>query len=181
MSFVTNTNWQAYGGESTLSYLSQMAGLSVQNFVSAAVGMAAAAALIRGIARRSTDRIGNFWADLVRSNLYILLPISFVLALFFVSQGMVQNFDPYVEATTVEGAAQVIPGGPAASQIAIKDLGTNGGGFFNANSAHPFENPTPLTNAVIVADDVAHLRRLRVRLRRHGRDDHGRAMPSMPR
>jgi K+-transporting ATPase ATPase A chain len=150
VSFVTNTNWQAYGGESTMSYFSQMAGLSVQNFVSAAVGMAAAAALIRGIARRSSDQIGNFWTDLVRSNLYILLPLSIVVALFFVSQGMVQNFDPYVEATTVEGASQVIPLGPAASQISIKDLGTNGGGFFNANSAHPFENPTPLTNAVIV-------------------------------
>ena len=150
VSFVTNTNWQAYGGESTMSYLSQMAGLSVQNFVSAAVGMAAAAALIRGIARRNSDRIGNFWTDLVRSNLYVLLPISLVLALFFVSQGMVQNFDPYVEVATIEGAGQVIPGGPAASQIAIKELGTNGGGFFNANSAHPFENPTPLTNTVLV-------------------------------
>lgn len=155
VSFVTNTNWQAYGGESTLSYLSQMAGLSVQNFVSAAVGMAAAAALIRGIARRTTDRIGNFWVDLVRSNLYVLLPISLVVALFFVSQGMVQNFDAYREVTTIEGAAQVIPGGPAASQIAIKDLGTNGGGFFNANSAHPFENPTPLSNAVVVVAMLA--------------------------
>ena len=155
VSFVTNTNWQAYGGESTMSYLSQMAGLSVQNFVSAAVGMAAAAALIRGIARRSTDRIGNFWVDLVRSNLYVLLPLATVMALFFVSQGMVQKFDPYVEATTVEGASQVIPLGPAASQISIKDIGTNGGGFFNANSAHPFENPTPLSNAVIVVAMLA--------------------------
>jgi K+-transporting ATPase ATPase A chain len=160
VSFVTNTNWQAYGGESTLSYLSQMVGLSVQNFVSAAVGMAAAAALIRGIARRPNreglgDRIGNFWVDLVRSNLYILVPLSLVVALFFISQGMVQNFNPYVEATTVEGVTQVIPGGPAASQIAIKDLGTNGGGFFNANSAHPFENPTPLSNAVIVVAMLA--------------------------
>jgi K+-transporting ATPase ATPase A chain len=170
ISFVTNTNWQAYGGESTMSYLSQMAGLTVQNFVSAAVGMAAAAAFIRSIARRpdraaSGDhrlgnhpagnhrdggRIGNFWVDLVRSNLYVLLPISLVLALFLVGQGVVQNFDPYLEATTLEGAGQAIPGGPAASQIAIKDLGTNGGGFFNANSAHPFENPTPFSNAVIV-------------------------------
>ncbi len=155
VSFVTNTNWQAYGGESTMSYLSQMAGLSVQNFVSAAVGMAAAAALIRGIARRSTDRIGNFWVDLVRSNLYVLVPIAFVVGLFFVSQGMVQTFDPYVEATTVEGADQVIPLGPAASQIAIKDIGTNGGGFFNANSAHPFENPTPLSNGVIIVAMLA--------------------------
>jgi K+-transporting ATPase ATPase A chain len=155
VSFVTNTNWQAYGGESTMSYLSQMAGLSVQNFVSAAVGMAAAAALIRGIARRSSDRIGNFWVDLVRSNLYVLVPIAFVVGLFFVSQGMVQTFDPYVEATTVEGAGQVIPLGPAASQIAIKDIGTNGGGFFNANSAHPFENPTPLSNGVIIVAMLA--------------------------
>ena len=155
VSFVTNTNWQTYGGESTMSYLSQMGGLSVQNFVSAAVGMAAAAALIRGIARRSSDRIGNFWVDLVRSNLYVLVPIAFVVGLFFVSQGMVQTFDPYVEATTVEGANQVIPLGPAASQIAIKDIGTNGGGFFNANSAHPFENPTPLSNAVIVVAMLA--------------------------
>lgn len=154
VSFVTNTNWQVYGGESTLSYLSQMAGLAVQNFVSAGVGMAAAAAFIRGIARRhdtaQSGKIGNFWFDLVRSVLYVLVPISLVLALFFVSQGMVQNFDPYRAVTTVEGAVQVIPGGPAASQIAIKDLGTNGGGFFNPNSAHPFENPTPWTNAVIV-------------------------------
>ena len=164
VSFVTNTNWQTYGGESTLSYLSQMAGLTVQNFMSAAVGMAVAAAFIRSIARRadrgapargsahpSDGRIGNFWADLVRSNLYVLAPVSLVLALFLVGQGVVQNFDPYVEATTLEGATQVIPGGPAASQIAIKEAGTNGGGFFNANSAHPFENPTPLSNAVIVA------------------------------
>jgi K+-transporting ATPase ATPase A chain len=164
ISFVTNTNWQAYGGESTMSYLSQMAGLTVQNFVSAAVGMAAAAALIRSIARRpdrdasrhaSDGRIGNFWVDLVRSNLYVLLPISLVLALFLIGQGVVQNFDPYLEATTLEGAVQVIPGGPAASQIAIKEVGTNGGGFFNANSAHPFENPTPLSNQVIVAAMLA--------------------------
>jgi K+-transporting ATPase ATPase A chain len=150
VSFVTNTNWQTYGGESTLSYLSQFAGLCVQNFVSAGVGMAAAAALIRGIARRSTEMIGNFWSDLVRSVVYVLLPLSFVFALFLVSQGVVQNLGSYSEVTTVEGAVQVIPGGPAASQVAIKDLGTNGGGFFNANSAHPFENPTPLSNAVIV-------------------------------
>ena len=165
VSFVTNTNWQAYGGESTMSYLSQMAGLTVQNFVSAAVGMAAAAALIRSIARRpdrdasgdhmTAGSIGNFWVDLVRSNLYVLAPISIVLALFLVGQGVVQNFDPYLEATTLEGAVQVIPGGPAASQIAIKDVGTNGGGFFNANSAHPFENPTPLSNAVIVVAMLA--------------------------
>jgi K+-transporting ATPase ATPase A chain len=149
VSFVTNTNWQAYGGESKMSYLSQFAGLTVQNFVSAAVGMAAAAALIRAVARRNTDKIGNFWVDLVRSNVYVLLPISLLFSFVLVSQGVVQNFDPYTEVATVEGAAQVIPGGPAAGQVAIKDLGTNGGGFFNANSAHPFENPTPLSNAVI--------------------------------
>lgn len=154
VSFVTNTNWQAYGGESTLSYLSQMAGLAVQNFASAAVGMAAAAALIRGITRHrgspTGGRIGNFWVDLVRSILYVLVPLSFALSLVLVSQGVVQNFAPYSEVTTLEDSVQVIPGGPAASQVAIKDLGTNGGGFFNANSAHPFENPTPLSNAVIV-------------------------------
>ncbi len=155
VSFVTNTNWQAYGGESTMSYLSQFGGLTVQNFVSAAVGMASAAALIRAIARRNTDKIGNFWVDLVRSNLYVLVPISLTFAFILISQGVVQNFDPYTEATTIEGAAQVIPGGPAASQIAIKDLGTNGGGFFNANSAHPFENPTPLSNAVIIVSMLA--------------------------
>jgi K+-transporting ATPase ATPase A chain len=150
VSFVTNTNWQAYGGESTLSYLSQLGGLCVQNFVSAGAGMAAAAALIRGIARRNAERIGNFWTDLVRSIVYVLLPLSLVVALFLVSQGVVQNFGAYTEVTTLEGATQVIPGGPAASQVAIKDLGTNGGGFFNANSAHPLENPTPLSNTVIV-------------------------------
>lgn len=155
VSFVTNTNWQAYGGESTMSYLSQFGGLTVQNFVSAAVGMASAAALIRAIARRNTDKIGNFWVDLVRSNLYVLLPMSLLFAVILMSQGVVQNFDPYTEATTIEGAAQVIPGGPAASQVAIKDLGTNGGGFFNANSAHPFENPTPLSNAVIIVAMLA--------------------------
>jgi K+-transporting ATPase ATPase A chain len=155
VSFVTNTNWQVYGGESTMSYLSQMGGLAVQNFVSAAVGMAAAAALIRGIARRTGDRIGNFWVDLVRSNLYVLVPMALVISLFFVSQGMVQNFNPYQDVTTLEGVEQVIPGGPGASQIAIKDIGTNGGGFFNANSAHPFENPTPLSNAVIVVAMLA--------------------------
>jgi K+-transporting ATPase ATPase A chain len=146
ISFVANTNWQAYGGESTLSYLVQMAALTVQNFVSAAVGIAAAVVLIRGFARQQANSIGNFWVDLTRATLYILLPISFIAALFLCSQGVIQNFEAYTHAKTVEGATQVIAQGPVASQEAIKMLGTNGGGFFNANSAHPFENPTPVTN-----------------------------------
>lgn len=146
VSFVTNTNWQGYAGETTMSYLTQMVALAVQNFLSAATGMAVAIALARGIARKSSGNIGNFWADMTRSIVYILLPLSFVMALLLVSQGVVQTFSPYVDATTVEGAKQSIPLGPVASQIAIKQIGTNGGGFFNANSAHPFENPTPLTN-----------------------------------
>ncbi len=145
-SFVTNTNWQAYSGENTMSYLTQMLGLGVQNFFSAATGIVVLLALIRGLTRRSTNTIGNFWADLVRSTVYILLPLCFVLALALVSQGVVQTFSAYSNATTLEGAQQVIPLGPAASQIAIKQLGTNGGGFFGVNSAHPFENPTPLSN-----------------------------------
>jgi K+-transporting ATPase ATPase A chain len=145
-SFTTNTNWQSYGGESTLSYLSQMAGLTVHNFVSAATGIALAVALIRGFARRSANTIGNFWVDLTRCTLYILLPISFVAALFLVWQGMPQNLGAYIEATTLEGAKQTIAQGPVASQVAIKMLGTNGGGFFNANAAHPYENPTALSN-----------------------------------
>lgn len=149
-SFTSNTNWQGYAGEVTMSYLSQMAGLAYQNFVSAAVGMALAIAFIRGIARRETDALGNFWVDMVRGSLYILLPLSFILALFLVSQGVAQNFKPYDTAKLIDpqGQApeQVIAQGPAASQIAIKQLGTNGGGFFNVNSAHPFENPTPLSN-----------------------------------
>jgi K+-transporting ATPase ATPase A chain len=146
VSFMTNTNWQAYSGEAQLSYFSQMIGLTFQNFVSAATGIAALLALARGFARRSTNTLGNFWADLVRGVLYVLLPLSIVLALVLVSQGVVQNFSDYSTAKTLEGAEQVIPMGPAASQIAIKQLGTNGGGFFGVNSAHPFENPTPLTN-----------------------------------
>lgn len=146
ISFVTNTNWQAYSGEAALSYLSQMVGLTVQNFVSAAVGIAAMMALVRGLARRSGQTLGNFWADLVRSTLYILLPLSIILTVLLVSQGVVQNFSAYQNATTLEGAQQVIPMGPAASQIAIKQLGTNGGGFFGVNSAHPFEDPTPWAN-----------------------------------
>jgi potassium-transporting ATPase potassium-binding subunit len=145
-SFTTNTNWQSYGGETTMSYLSQMMQLTFHNFTSAAAGMAAAVALARGIARRSGGRLGNFWADLVRGTLYILLPLAFVLALVLVQQGVIQNFAQYVTATTVEGAKQVLAMGPAASQIAIKQLGTNGGGFFNVNSAHPFENPTAISN-----------------------------------
>jgi potassium-transporting ATPase potassium-binding subunit len=175
VSFATNTNWQGYGGETTMSYLTQMLGLTVQNFVSAAAGMATLAAFIRGFARRSAKTIGNFWVDLTRTTLYILLPLSFILALILVSQGVVQTFKPYATATVVQpteydepvtdkdGKAvldakgqpktkksklteQVIAVGPAASQIAIKQLGTNGGGFFNVNSAHPFENATPLSN-----------------------------------
>jgi K+-transporting ATPase ATPase A chain len=147
-SFVTNTNWQNYGGESTMGYLVQMAGLTVQNFVSAATGVALALALVRGFANRQANTIGNFWVDLTRCVLYILLPISFVAALFFISQGVPQNLGAYVEATTLEGAKQTIAQGPVASQLAIKMLGTNGGGFFNANSAHPYENPTALSNLV---------------------------------
>jgi K+-transporting ATPase ATPase A chain len=145
-SFTTNTNWQSYGGESTMSYLVQMAGLTVHNFVSAATGIALAVALIRGFSRRSANTIGNFWVDLTRCTLYILLPISLVAALVLVWQGMPQNLGAYVEATTLEGAKQTIAQGPVASQVAIKMLGTNGGGFFNANAAHPYENPTPLSN-----------------------------------
>ena len=159
ISFATNTNWQAYSGESTLSYLTQMLGLAVQNFVSAATGMAVLVALARGLARKQVETIGNFWVDLTRSTLYVLLPLSLVLALALVSQGVVQSFGPAAEATLVEPISeptgdaavapittQSVPLGPAASQIAIKQLGTNGGGFFGVNSAHPLENPTPLSN-----------------------------------
>ncbi len=148
LSFVTNTNWQGYSGEGTMGYLVQMAGLTVQNFASAATGIAIAMALIRGFSRASTRTVGNFWADLVRSTLYVLLPISMLCALFYVSQGVTQTLGSYVDATTVEGARQTIAVGPTASQLAIKMLGTNGGGFFNANSAHPFENPTALANLI---------------------------------
>jgi potassium-transporting ATPase potassium-binding subunit len=146
VSFSTNTNWQSYGGEATMSHLSQMLGLGVHNFVSAAAGMAVMAALIRGLARRRASTIGNFWVDLTRSITRILLPLCFVFALVLVSQGVIQNFHGFTEVGTVEGPAQMIPGGPVASQIAIKQLGTNGGGFFNVNSAHPFENSTPFNN-----------------------------------
>jgi K+-transporting ATPase ATPase A chain len=177
VSFVTNTNWQAYSGEAAMSYFTQMCALAVQNFLSAATGMAVAFALIRGFARRSADGIGNFWVDLTRGTLYVLLPLSTLVAVILMAQGVIQNFDPYRQATTVErltyeqprldaagqpllgpdGApltdtltttTQLLPMGPVASQEAIKMIGTNGGGFFNANSAHPFENPTPLSNFV---------------------------------
>jgi K+-transporting ATPase ATPase A chain len=148
VSFTTNTNWQNYSGESALSYLVQMAGMTMHNFTSAAVGMAIAVALVRGFVRQQVNAIGNFWADIVRATVYVLLPISIVVALFFCSQGMIQNLHPYTTATGLEGGAQTIAQGPVASQEAIKMLGTNGGGFFGANSAHPFENPTPLTNFV---------------------------------
>lgn len=146
VSFTTNTNWQSYSGESTMSHLSQMVGLVPHNFMSAATGIAVAIALTRGLARRSADAIGNFWVDLTRATLYILLPLSIALALVLVARGVPQTLDGFVTATGVEGAEQTIGRGPMASQEAIKELGTNGGGFFNANSAHPFENPTPLTN-----------------------------------
>jgi potassium-transporting ATPase potassium-binding subunit len=148
VSFVTNTNWQAYGGETTMGYLVQMAGLTVHNFLSAATGIAMALALIRGFARREAKSIGNFWVDVTRCTLYLLLPACVVITLFYIWQGIPQNLGAYVDATTLEGAKQTIALGPVASQEAIKILGTNGGGFFNANSAHPFENPNALTNLV---------------------------------
>jgi K+-transporting ATPase ATPase A chain len=146
VSFVTNTNWQNYGGESTMGHLVQMAGLAVQNFASSAVGIAVAVALVRGFARARTDRIGNFWVDLVRGCLRILLPLSVVAAVVLIAGGAIQNLHGFTDVQTLSGATQSIPGGPVASQEAIKELGTNGGGFFNANSAHPFENPTAWTN-----------------------------------
>jgi K+-transporting ATPase ATPase A chain len=148
VSFITNTNWQSYAGESTMSYLVQMAGLTVHNFVSAATGIAVAFALIRGFARRETGKLGNFWADLTRITLYILIPASIVLALFYIATGMPQTLSGSVVATTMEGGQQTIAIGPVASQVAIKMFGTNGGGFFNANAAHPFENPTDLGNLI---------------------------------
>jgi K+-transporting ATPase ATPase A chain len=163
VSFMSNTNWQSYGGETTMSHLTQMAGLTVQNFVSAAVGMAVMAALIRGLARRQASTVGNFWVDLTRTTVRILLPLSFVFAVVLAGLGVVQNLHGFTVAHTLEGAVQHIPGGPAASQVAIKQLGTNGGGFFNANSAHPFENPTALSNFLAFA--FGHI----VRDRRQGR------------
>jgi K+-transporting ATPase, KdpA len=148
VSFVTNTNWQSYGGETTLSYLSQMAGLTVQNFVSAASGIAVLFALVRAFARQRIGTLGNAWVDLIRITLWVLLPLSLIVALFFIQQGTLQNILPYQHITTLEGVSQSLPMGPVASQEAIKMIGTNGGGFFNANSSHPFENPTALTNFV---------------------------------
>jgi potassium-transporting ATPase potassium-binding subunit len=146
VSFVTNTNWQSYSGENTLSYLVQMLGLTVQNFVSAATGIAVLLALVRGLTRKTTEKLGNFWVDMTRSIVYVLLPLSIILTLILTGQGVVQTFSPFAHATTLQGSEQVIALGPAATQIAIKQLGTNGGGFFNANSSHPFENPTPFSN-----------------------------------
>ena len=146
VSFITNTNWQGYSGESAMSYLTQMAGLAVQNFLSAASGIVVAIALIRGLARHSCATIGNLWVDMTRAVLYILLPLALLLALLLVSQGVIQNFSPYKNVTTLEARVQTLPMGPVASQESIKELGTNGGGFFNANSAHPYENPSALTN-----------------------------------
>jgi K+-transporting ATPase ATPase A chain len=146
VSFVTNTNWQSYSGENTLSYLVQMSGLTVQNFVSAATGIAVLLALIRGLTRRNSGQLGNFWVDLTRGVVYVLLPLSVIFSIGLISQGVVQTLAHHATVTTLEGSEQVIPLGPAASQIAIKQIGTNGGGFFNTNSAHPFENPTPFSN-----------------------------------
>ena len=173
-SFTTNTNWQSYVGESTMSYFSQMTQLAFHNFASAAVGMSVAVALVRGIARRSAGTLGNFWADLVRGTLYILLPLSLVVALIMAHQGVIQNFDPYLQVTTLEGAKQTIAMGPVASQEAIKQVGTNGGGFFNANSAHPFENPTPWSNfwsmftIFLIPSALTYLLGRLVRNQRHG-------------
>ena len=146
VSFMTNTNWQGYAGETTMSFLVQMIGLTVQNFVSAATGIAVLLALIRGLSRKTTDQLGNFWVDLTRSTIYVLLPLAIIFSLVLAGQGVIQNFHSYQSVQTLAGKTQVIPMGPVASQIAIKQLGTNGGGFFNANSAHPFENPTPFSN-----------------------------------
>ncbi len=154
-SFVTNTNWQSYGGETTMSYLTQMAGLAVQNFLSAATGIAIALAVIRGFARKSSKTVGNFWVDLTRATLYVLLPVCIVGTLVLVALGVPQNFDSYTIATTLDGAQQTIAQGPVASQMMIKNFGTNGGGFFNANAAHPFENPTALTNLITMVSIFA--------------------------
>jgi len=150
VSFTTNTNWQAYGGETTMSYLTQMLGLGVQNFLSASTGIAVMVALTRGLANKSSKSLGNFWSDMVKTVLYLLLPLSIIMAVVLVGEGVVQNFNPYVEAQTLSSETQLIPQGPAASQIAIKQLGTNGGGYFSVNSAHPYENPTPLSNFIQV-------------------------------
>jgi K+-transporting ATPase ATPase A chain len=148
VSFMSNTNWQSYAGETTLSYFTQMIGLTVQNFVSAATGIAVLLALIRGITRKKTDKLGNFWVDITRTIIYVLLPLSIVLSIMLAGQGTIQNFKNYETIQTLQGSQQIVPMGPAASQIAIKQLGTNGGGFFSSNSAHPFENPTPFSNFI---------------------------------
>ncbi|HLP16144.1 MAG TPA: potassium-transporting ATPase subunit KdpA [Bacteroidota bacterium] len=173
VSFMTNTNWQSYSGEVTLSNFVQMAGLTVQNFVSAATGIAVLLALARGLSRRMTDEIGNFWVDLVRSTVYVLLPLSILLSAVLISEGVVQTFASSATATTLQGATQTIPLGPVASQIAIKQLGTNGGGFFGANSAHPFENPTPFTNflemlsILLIASALVYTYGILVNAKRH--------------
>ncbi len=173
-SFTTNTNWQGYAGETTLSYLTQMLGLTSHNFLSAATGLAALLALTRGIARYASHTIGNFWVDLVRTVVYLLLPLSILFSLVLVSEGVIQTLSPYVEAAPLEGGKQTIPLGPVASQIAIKQLGTNGGGFFNANSAHPFENPTGLTNflemlaLVLIPAATVYAYGLMIGSKRHG-------------
>jgi potassium-transporting ATPase potassium-binding subunit len=173
VSFITNTNWQAYSGENTMSYFTQMAGLAVHNFLSAATGIAVLVALARGLKRASARTLGSFWVDLTRGTLYVLLPFSVIVAILLVSQGVIQNLVAYRAIRTIEGAEQVVPGGPVASQIAIKQLGTNGGGFFGQNSAHPFENPTPLSNFIemlgllIVAAGLVYAFGLLVGDRRH--------------
>ena len=169
VSFVTNTNWQSYGGETTMSHFSQMAGLTVQNFVSAATGIAMALALTRAFARSGAQTVGNFWVDLTRATLYVLLPLSIIVALAFVAMGLPQTLDASVTATTLEGAQQTIALGPVASQEAIKQLGTNGGGFFNVNAAHPFENPTALSNYLNIVAMLSRLGGAGLRLRPDGR------------
>jgi len=174
ISFVTNTNWQAYSGETTLSYATQMWGLNVQNFLSAATGNAALLALVRGISKKTSETIGNFWVDLVRMVVYILIPLTFILSLILISQGVIQTLSPYVEFTTLENDRLTLPLGPVASQVAIKQLGTNGGGFFGTSSAHPFENPTSLSNflellaVVIIPASAVYMYGLMVGSKKHG-------------
>ena len=174
MSFTTNTNWQAYSGENTLSYLTQMIGLCVHNFTSAATGIAVFLAFTRGLINRSVSSLGNFWTDLVRSTVYVLLPLSIILAILLTGQGVVQTFAPYKHITTLQGADQILPVGPAASQIAIKQLGTNGGGFFGVNSAHPYENPTPFSNflemlsLLLIPAGLAYTYGVMIKNKKHG-------------
>jgi K+-transporting ATPase ATPase A chain len=174
VSFMTNTNWQAYSGESIMSYFTQMLGLGVQNFLSAATGMGVLLALARGLKRQDSETVGNFWVDVTRTILYVLLPLSVVLAVVLIGQGVVQSFAAYIPVKTVEGGSQIIPLGPAASQIAVKQLGTNGGGFFGVNSAHPFENPTPFSNflemlaILLIPAASTYMFGLMVGARRHG-------------